>query len=174
MPVKKEEMDWLHQFLARQDTSLPARNLKLFQEQADLFLRTKLGLTLEQFLNPKAPDYVQTMRRYYEYYNIMQYCIETQPYWPQNGFQFPLPPFPNPDVWNWTQVAKRAIRLSLQNNPFTFSIAETGLFYKIALVVENDDTIVIPVRKNRATMTPFEIQEEMEFLFVWANSFCSK
>jgi hypothetical protein len=171
---KKEEMDWLHQKLASQDTSLPARNLKLFQEQADLFLRKKLNLTLEQFLIQSAPAYVQTMRRYYEYYNIIQFCIESQPLWEQNGIQFPLIPFPTPDINNWTLVAKRAIYLALLNHPFTFSIAETGLHYRIALVVNSNEDMKIPTRKNRAMLTPTEVQEEMEFLFVWADSFFSK
>ena len=167
-------MDWLHQKLASTDNSLPARNLKLFQEQADFYLRTKLQLNLDQYLGPNVSDYVQKMRHYYEYYNIMQYCIQTQPLWPQNGFQYPLPPFPNPDTLNFTIIAKRAIYLSLLNNPFTFSIAETGLFYKISLIVQSNDDIIIPVRANRAALTMFEVEQEMNTLFAWANSFCSK
>lgn len=167
-------MDWLHQKFSMQDTSLPARNLKLFQEQADLFLRTKLKLTLNQFLNPNASPYIQCMRHYYEYYNIMQYCIETQPLWKQNGFQFPLPPFPTPDVMNWTIIAKRAIYLSLLNHPFTFSLTESGLYYRIALFINSNDDFDIPIRSNRAALKPLEIETEMETLFVWANSFCSK
>ena len=60
------------------------------------------------------------------------------------------------------------------NNPFTFSIAETGLFYKISLIVQSNDDIIIPVRANRAALTMFEVEQEMNTLFAWANSFCSK
>ena len=101
----------------------------------------------------------------------MLYCIETQPFWPQNGFCFPLPPFPNPDLYNWTLIAKRAIFLCLENHPFTFCIAETGLYYKIALIQDSNTDIVLPVRLPQASLTPAEVQAQMEALYVWANSF---
>lgn len=165
-------MDWLHQKLASTDNSLPARNLKLFQEQADFYIRAKLQLSLDEFLSPHASEYVQKLRRYYEYYNIMQYCIETQPLWSQNGFQFPLIPFPTPDTLNFTSIAKRAIYYSL-NHSFTFSLTESGLYYRIAVVVDSNDDLVIPVRENRAAMTMFMVQQEMNTIFAWANSFLS-
>ncbi len=155
-------MEWIVEKLLSGDTSLPIKNLRIFQEQANSFLQKKLSLTHEEYMRPKS-SYIKIIKQYFEFYNIVNYCIEKGNFVNVYAFSIPNLHFENQPEKSF--IMKRMISYTLQNIPFIITFDVDRFYYLVhPIFTQETDRIILP-RKSRLHLTEKEVQEEMELLF---------